>query len=328
MGPTLHTSCATPHLPSISFTFSRPIRPVVMSQRSQTRSSSPSFPSENGLVGYNCSTCGQFAKFRYCRSNTNGNRGRLMATCHFTNEHGESCNFFRWAPGSTKSPSASPSTLSASTLPPIAPSTTALSHVPTIISSGSTPTRCSVQGCGQTRIADECLRRICRKHCIEQGGCTAKTHRTAQGPPLMLPPIRSDATPTTASMLSSDTVDSTPLQPRAAPAAVLSAPQPLDARPDPRFASHLLPIYVESLAREQSLELAKSNPTLLPTHPFHSSTFSDNKAIWRKAPQALKSHYLCAGRRQAGIWSKFVAEVKGLEKAQVSSSSEVIELSE
>ena len=34
--------------------------------------------------------------------------------------------------------------------------------------------------------------------------------------------------------------------------------QPLDARPDPRFASHLLPIYVESLAREQALELSKS----------------------------------------------------------------------
>ena len=64
-----------------------------------------------------------------------------------------------------------------------------------------------------------------------------------------------------------------------------------------------------------------------PHLPFHSSTFSNNKAIWRKAPQALRSHYLCAGRRQAGIWSKFVADVKGLEKVQVSSLSEVIELS-
>ena len=64
----------------LPFTFSRQIRPFVMSQGSQTRSSSPSFTSENGLTGYNCSTCGQFAKFRYCKSNTNGNRGRLMAT--------------------------------------------------------------------------------------------------------------------------------------------------------------------------------------------------------------------------------------------------------
>ena len=65
-----------------------------------------------------------------------------------------------------------------------------------------------------------------------------------------------------------------------------------------------------------------------PHLPFHSSTFSDNKAIWRKAPQVLRSHYLCAGRRQAGIWSKFAADVKALEKVQVSSSSEVTELGE
>ena len=80
-------------------------------------------------------------------------------------------------------------------------------------------------------------------------------HRTARGLPLVLPPIHSNAT---ATVLSLDSVDPTPLQPCAAPAAVLPVPQPLDARPDPRFASHVLPIYVESLAREQSLELAKS----------------------------------------------------------------------
>ena len=399
---------------------------------------------------------------------------------------------------------------------------------------------------------------------FEQGGCTAEMHRIARGLPLVLPPIHSDAT---ATVLSLDSVDPTPLQPCAAPAAVLPVPQPLDARQDPCFASHLLPIYVESLAQEQSLELAKSKlnakriasakqaaekvtvhawkplttepesqliqkgftwpffklsppilsmiglqdsadsgalqvydetegywvavdidhvievgegqhiflqdrsvtvyhhfdtlskqashphlhnnlpqecayvrnawralaphstslatspppdpfpspdkcertlsmvstispcltpivitpPALLtpdpsadpsatpaeepvelgngeekrwpkdyhvcdpapcfcdaktsicgphtrtaatvfrehfPHLPFHLSTFSDNKAIWRKAPQALRSHYLCAGRRQAGIWSKFAADVKGLEKVQVSSSSEVIELSE
>ena len=65
-----------------------------------------------------------------------------------------------------------------------------------------------------------------------------------------------------------------------------------------------------------------------PHLPFHSSMLFDNKAIWRKAPQALRCHYLCAGRREAGIWSKFVADVKGLEKVQVSLSSEVTELSE
>ena len=60
--------------------------------------------------------------------------------CHFTNEHSESCKFFHWAPGSTKSPSVSQPTLSTPTLPPIGPSATALSPIPTIIASGSTPT--------------------------------------------------------------------------------------------------------------------------------------------------------------------------------------------
>lgn len=74
----------------------------------------------------------------------------------------------------------------------------------------------------------------------------------------MLLPIHSDTTAATTTVLSLDSVDPTPLQPCAAPAAILSVPQPRDAQPDPCFASHLLPIYIESLAQEQSLELAKS----------------------------------------------------------------------
>jgi hypothetical protein len=39
---------------------------------------------------------------------------------------------------------------------------------------------------------------------------------------------------------------------------------------------------------------------------FHSSTFSDNKAIWRRASRTLKNRYLVLGKRKAGLWSTFV----------------------
>ena len=47
-----------------------------------------------------------------------------------------------------------------------------------------------------------------------------------------------------------------------------------------------------------------------PQLQFHSSTFSDNKAIWRKASRTLKNHYLVVGKKKAGLWSTFSAEAK------------------
>ncbi|EDR15933.1 uncharacterized protein LACBIDRAFT_321019 [Laccaria bicolor S238N-H82] len=425
-----------------------------MSQISESdlRASSPK--ATNGLTGYTCTNCGQFAKFRICQSNAKGNRGHLIATCHLANEQGEPCQFFHWAPGSSKSPSASPPTLATPTLPsiPVAATYTSAPAPVTTTSSGLNPSKCPIQGCGQTRLADDSTihGNCCQRH-------------------------------------------------------LLSTPRARDAR----FASHLLPIYVESLAREQALELSKSKldaeritsakqavqkvtvhawrpdnaepescqlqkgftwpflklssatlslvglqasvesrtlqmydesegywltvgvdhiievhevsrphlrnnlpqerayvrnawrslipadgslspqkrkaaspPNLLPhavkydpielsdgeekkwprdyfvcdvvpcfrdaktsVHgcrartaaiifcehfsglAFHSSTFSDNKAIWRQAPQHLKHHYLCASRKEAGYWYKFAAEVKEHMRAQASSSLDVVELS-
>ncbi|KAF8802795.1 hypothetical protein BYT27DRAFT_7215152 [Phlegmacium glaucopus] len=219
--------------------------------------------SMDGLAGCNCTNCGRFVKFKACQSNANGNRGRLIATCHLVNEQGEPCQFFRWAPGSSKSPSTSPSIPSTSTLlPPIAHVTPVstlpppIAHVASI--AGPTPLRCPIQGCGQTRIADDCLRRVCRKHCVGQGGCASKKHKAAASLSLSHPLPPSNATTTPPPLPSPDPA---PSQPQPATMVVHTSntsSQPLDARPDPRFASHLLPIYVESLAREQTLELSKS----------------------------------------------------------------------
>ncbi|KAF8810913.1 hypothetical protein BYT27DRAFT_7221760 [Phlegmacium glaucopus] len=456
--------------PLLQNAFPRRIQTLIMSRNHQAGLPTGS---PNGLAGCNCTNCRHFIKFKACQSNANGNRGCLIAM------QGEPCQFFCWAPGSSKSPSVSPSIPSTPTLPlPVAP----VAPV-----AGPTPSWCLVQGCGQTRIADDCLRCVYHKHCIEQAD-----------------PAPSQPQPATMVVHTSNT-----------------SSHPLDAHPDAHFASHLLPIYVESLAREQTLELSKSKldaeqitsakqaaqkitvhawrphitepesrqiqkgftwlffklslailsllglqqsaelgalqmydetdeywltididhimevcedhsvmncegfdklfkqvshphlcnnlplerayvrntwkalnrkatspPPLhhfpssvkcaaddpielsngdekkwprdcyvcdvapcfcdartyvrghhacnasvifhehFPSLKFHSSTFSDNKALWRKAPQRLKNQYLVIGRKKAGCWSKFTAELKGSKKTQASSPEDVIELSD
>src|SRR6266446_380183 len=43
----------------------------------------------------------------------------LLFQCHLTNAQGEQCKFIHFAPGSSKSPSASPPSMSTPALPPI-----------------------------------------------------------------------------------------------------------------------------------------------------------------------------------------------------------------
>ena len=132
--------------------------------------------------------------------------------------------------------------------------------MPSVALVASTSLKCPVQGCGQTRIADDCSSRKCRKHCIEQGrGCLSKKHKVATNLPLppTVPSLPVQYNLTTA-QVPLPPAKLTSLPPRSTPTTVPSSNQPLDARPDPRFASHLRPIYVDSLAREQALELAKS----------------------------------------------------------------------
>ena len=176
--------------------------------------------------------------------------------CHLANEQGEPCQFFRWAPGSSKSPSASPPTLATPTLPsiPVAATYTSAPAPVTTTSSGLNPSKCPIQGCGQTRLADDCTCRFCRKHCLDAGGCSSKTHRKVGQASLPLP-----SNPSTTTLLPiAERYGPQTQPPSTAIVANDISSQPLDARPDPHFASHLLPIYVESLAREQALELSKS----------------------------------------------------------------------
>jgi len=53
-----------------------------------------------------------------------------------------------------------------------------------------------IEGCGQSRIAPDCIRQLCRKHCRDLGGCRSKNHppktpsRTAPvAPPFFMLPL-------------------------------------------------------------------------------------------------------------------------------------------
>lgn len=105
--------------------------------------------------------------------------------------------------------------------------------------------------CGQRRIADDCSRRVCRKHCIELGGCPSKKHKTttttqsilSTPPPINLfyPTPQPIVTPTPPSPPPALPSSSNPFQ----------ANQVLDARPNPRYATHLRPVFTEVIAEQQ-----------------------------------------------------------------------------
>ena len=109
-----------------------------------------------------------------------------LSQCHGSNAKGEPCKFF-WR--SSKSPSASP-TLSSQltfTAPPL------LSTTSVPVSQGTG--KCLIVGCGQSCIANDCPRKVCRKHCIERGGCLSKKHRASTVPAHTMPSIVPHQTP-------------------------------------------------------------------------------------------------------------------------------------
>ncbi|KJA25528.1 hypothetical protein HYPSUDRAFT_134644 [Hypholoma sublateritium FD-334 SS-4] len=142
------------------------------------------------LAGLKCTDCNQLVPFKPCKSDANGNKGRLMAMCRNVSENGKMCNFFRWCPGSRPT-TRSPSPREYATTPEL-PQMAA--DLPLL--RGPERQTCPVSGCGQTHLASDCGRALCRKHCIQAGGCTAvKTHKplveltpSSQPPTIPTPP--------------------------------------------------------------------------------------------------------------------------------------------
>jgi hypothetical protein len=148
---------------------------------------------------YICDTCGQVIPLQVCRQNKNGNAGRSFASCDRLREDGSKCKYFRWATPRntpTSTPTSSPVILAAFPPPgpPIPTSVvtavavsfpTSIDTTPTSIQGPAlTPvsiasvTTCAKRGCMSTRLHPQCVRQRCRKHCMEEGGCSgAKKHQ-------------------------------------------------------------------------------------------------------------------------------------------------------
>ena len=63
---------------------------------------------------------------------------------------------------------------------------------------------------------------------------------------------------------------------------------------------------------------------------YHRSTFYENKAIWRGAPQNLKDRFRVIGNNKRGLWSAFTRAVKEAEKAKatVPAAADVLKLTD
>jgi hypothetical protein len=168
--------------------------------------------------------------------------------CHGPDAEGEDCGTVRWQKGSTKSPSHSP---------PHATQRIPILQLPAGAAATSTQEGCPTPSCGQKRIAPDCKRRLCRKHCIAEGsGCLSKNHirsdvHASNQQPQGLPP--STFTPT----LPTPTRPIPMHTPVASSPTALPALASLDANPNPRYASHMPAIFTEQVRREQELAEAK-----------------------------------------------------------------------
>ena len=154
----------------------------------------------------------------------------------------------RWQKGSTKSPSHSP---------PHAMQPIPIIQSPAGAAATSTQQGCLTPSCGQKRIAPDCKRRLCRKHCIAQGtGCPSKNHTRSDAPasnqqPQELPPSTFSPTPPTSTC-------PIPMRtPVVSSPTTLPALASLDANPNPRYASHMPAISIEQVRCEQELAEAK-----------------------------------------------------------------------
>ncbi|EDQ98493.1 uncharacterized protein LACBIDRAFT_335915 [Laccaria bicolor S238N-H82] len=127
--------------------------------------------------------------------------------------------------------------------------------------------QCPTRGCGQTRIAPDCQHRLCRKHCISNGGCTSKTHtgprsaKTCTGSYSASPPattvqpvhVRMPTLPLPPMAASSHKGKILIASPSDANARMSPDVDILDALPNPRFRSHMPPIFTSQWKREQEL---------------------------------------------------------------------------
>ncbi|KAG6824017.1 hypothetical protein H0H92_008255, partial [Tricholoma furcatifolium] len=182
------------------------------------------------------------------------------------------CDYFRWKDSffrESNPPSVHSSEASPRSTPP-----------PATAPSASEKNPCPYTGCGSSRIRKDCGRQMCQKHCIASGGClskphfiSAKTSQVTRASIIQAASQHSSTSPSTAGLDERSPSPSIPAQETlfppvpsdAAPSIptqqTLSPPVPSNAAPstsrnalpDPRYASHMPPIFTEQWEREQQL---------------------------------------------------------------------------
>ena len=205
-----------------------------------------------------CDTCQRLLTLKICKSNKNGNAGRLFTACYKKHENGTSCSYFKWADDRISPPTSR----FASSSPPCSPTLPAPSSaqhatlVPTPQPSppqapalSSHPTSCAKpgrNGCKSMRLHPDCKHRMCRRHCLEAGGCQAKGHNPPSAPSSTLNKGKQRAT----SLEFPPSRSSSPDQHTATAGTSTST----DFFADPRHASQMTAVFTEHYARQQALE--------------------------------------------------------------------------
>ena len=224
---------------------------------------------------------------------------------------GEDCNAIRCQKGSLKFPSISPPSTSASL--PIGAPTTATPFVTTIQSQGTAiHGKCLVQGCGQSRIAPDCRRRLCRRHCREAGWRSSKNHppKTPSAtapvvPPMVIPPpLFPSAAPVPLGPIAHPlpsghglAIPSSQQLPLHHALPVSPADSSLDARLNPRYSSHMPPTFTEQWGREQ--ELAEENGKRDAQHLANATKAQHGFVVyaWSEDGRRRDTHSEDAGKR-------------------------------
>jgi hypothetical protein len=218
-------------------------------------------PMSQALVptSFACSTCHRLLTLKICKSNKNGNAGRSFTACYKKHNNGTICSFFKWAddrlspPTSRFASSSPPSSPSLSAPPSAQPVTLPLPTQlapPSTLNITSSLTTCTKSGrnrCKSTRLHPECKRRMCRRHCLEAGGCRAKGHGVSAVPSSMDKGKQRAISPSDSSQHSRS---SSPSLNTATAGALTST----DLFADPRHASQMTAIFTKHYAREQAQE--------------------------------------------------------------------------
>ncbi|THU84662.1 hypothetical protein K435DRAFT_870039 [Dendrothele bispora CBS 962.96] len=228
------------------------------------------------IHGRTCKTCRR--QLPWQTSYTPANYGRRFVSCRgFDAVRNIQCEFYRWDSSPLTPPRApvmQPAAAPVAALPPIPflPLTQPVVPVAPVATQAFPPPATQAvkqlcpwpQGCTSARVSTSCMRKMCATHCKLSGGCSLVSH----GRVLPAVPVNAPA-PTASTPAITETHPAEPAttalainEPSLVPA---TAPAPptmsnnstavvtvKDVLPNPRYSSHIIPVFTERKAQEEA----------------------------------------------------------------------------